>query len=57
MYVFLEPASLSGARITNFTKFLMQSPANFLLALLSGLLPLACFMTWQDIPDNSQVIH
>jgi hypothetical protein len=43
----------SGTEFTNFNKFLMWNPANFLLAPLSGVLLLACPLTYQDIPDNS----
>jgi hypothetical protein len=39
-----------------FTKFLLKNPANFLIALLSGILPLAYPVTKQDIPDNSGAI-
>jgi hypothetical protein len=38
-------AAHPGARFTNFTKFLIKNPANFLLAPLSGILPLACRLT------------
>jgi hypothetical protein len=31
-----------------------KTPANFLLAPISGILPLACPLTWQDSPDNSR---
>jgi hypothetical protein len=34
-----------GARFSNFTEFLINTPANFLLAPLSGILPLACPLT------------
>jgi hypothetical protein len=41
----------------NLTKFLIKNPANILLALLSGIFAIACPLTWQDIPDNSRVVH
>jgi hypothetical protein len=47
----------SGTRFTNFTKFLKKNPDNYLLAPLSGILPLACLLTEQDIPDISQAIY
>jgi hypothetical protein len=34
-----------GTAFTNFTIFLIKNPANFLVALLSGILPLACPLT------------
>jgi hypothetical protein len=34
-----------GARFTNFTKFLIKNPENFLLALLWEILSLACLLT------------
>jgi hypothetical protein len=34
-----------GTRFANFTKFPKNNPANFLLAPLSGILPLACPLT------------
>jgi hypothetical protein len=34
-----------GTAFTNFTIFLINNPANFLLAPLSGILPLACPLT------------
>jgi hypothetical protein len=46
-----------GMRFTNCTKFLINNPADFLLAPLSGILPPACPLTWQNIPDNSRAIH
>jgi hypothetical protein len=35
----------AGTAFTNFTIFLIKNPANFLLAPLSGILPLACPLT------------
>jgi hypothetical protein len=35
-------SSLPGTRFTNFTKFLIRNPANFFLAPLSEILPIAC---------------
>jgi hypothetical protein len=43
----------SGARFTNFTKFMIKNPDNFLQALPSRIISLACPLTWQDISDNS----
>jgi hypothetical protein len=40
----------SGTIFTNLTKLLIGNPANFLLAPLSGILPLACPLTLQDKP-------
>jgi hypothetical protein len=40
-----------------FTKFLIDIRAYFVLAPLSGILPLACPLTLQDIPINSGAIH
>jgi hypothetical protein len=40
-----------------FAKFLMKNPVKFSLAPLSGILPLACPLTLEDIPDNSRAIH
>jgi hypothetical protein len=45
------------AKFTNSTKFLIKNPANFLIALQSGILRLASPLTKQDIPDNSRAIH
>jgi hypothetical protein len=47
---------LTGTRFTNFTRFLLKNPASLLLVPLSGILPIACPLTWQDISDNSRAI-
>jgi hypothetical protein len=41
-HVRLTRKQSAGARFTNCTKFLINNLANFLLALLSGILPVAC---------------
>jgi hypothetical protein len=51
------PIPSAWASFTQFTKFLIKNPGNFLQAPLSRILPLACRPTWQDIPDNSRAIH
>jgi hypothetical protein len=38
---------ISGARLANFTKFLINNPANFLISLLSGILLLVCPLTYR----------
>jgi hypothetical protein len=53
----LKIGGATRARFTNFIKFLINNPANFLLLPLSGILLLACSLTYQDIPDNSRAIH
>jgi hypothetical protein len=40
-----------------FTKFMIKNSANFLIVPQLGVLPLACALTWQDIPDNSQACN
>jgi hypothetical protein len=44
-YAPAEKAFLSGTAFIYFIKFLIKNPANFLLAPLSGILPLACLLT------------
>jgi hypothetical protein len=46
----------AGTRFTNFTKFLLNNLANFLLSPPSGILPLANPLTLQDIPNRSLVV-
>jgi hypothetical protein len=44
-----------GTKFTNFTRFLIRNPANFFLAPLSGIILLACPLTWQDIPNKGSI--
>jgi hypothetical protein len=49
---FMNDSYLSGAKFTTFTTFLKKNPVNFLLALSSGILSLACPLIWKDAAYN-----
>jgi hypothetical protein len=49
---------VQGLIVEELRKHLVNSaPANFIIVLRSGIVSLACPLSWQDIPDNSGAVY